>query len=41
MNGKAHATIGLFAGPATGLVLPIEADGHQLWPKFVVGRQSG
>jgi inner membrane protein len=26
MNGKAHATIGLFAGPATGLVLAIEAD---------------
>jgi inner membrane protein len=26
MNGKAHATIGLFAGPATGLTLAIEAN---------------
>ena len=26
MNGKAHATIGLFAGSATGLALSIEAN---------------
>src|ERR1700704_5045778 len=26
MNGKAHATIGLFAGPAIGLALAVEAN---------------